>query len=203
MDHLDLKNITLVMQDWVGRISLGYGVEHPDRIKHLVIMSTWAFDFHPEFADNIPQLFHFCRQPILGEGMLLGYNAFVEVFLFATIVRKERLTDEVMRAYRAPFPDYHTRIPTMDIQDVPLEADHPSRPTMKGIEAKLKNLNVPVLLCWGEDDYVLSSSHLFGRWKWFYPHAETALIPKASHFLQEDAPDEAVDNILKFMVKYR
>lgn len=116
---------------------------------------------------------------------------------------KERLTDEVMRAYRAPFPDYHSRIATMAIQDVPFEEDHPSRPTMKSIEARLKGLNVAVLLCWGEDDELLPSARMFEIWKQFYPHAETALVPRAGHFLQEDAPDDVVDNILKFMAKYR
>lgn len=203
MDHLDLKDITLVMQDWGGPIGMGYAVEHPDRVKRLVIMSTWAFDFPQDIAENIPQFFHFCRQPILGEGMLLGYNAFVEAFLFAAIIRKERLTDEVMRAYRAPFPDYHSRIPTMAIQDVPFEKDHPSRPTMEGIEAKLKSLNVPVLLCWGENDELFPPERTFELWKQYYPHAETALAPRAGHFLQEDAPDEVVENILKFMGKHR
>src|SRR5215813_14333388 len=38
---LDLRNATLVMQDWGGPIGLGFGTRFPDRIKRLVVMNTW------------------------------------------------------------------------------------------------------------------------------------------------------------------
>ena len=40
---LDLKNITLVMQDWGGPIGLGLAARHPDRIRGLVILNTFGF----------------------------------------------------------------------------------------------------------------------------------------------------------------
>jgi pimeloyl-ACP methyl ester carboxylesterase len=38
--ELDLKDVTLVFQDWRGPISFGFGTAHPDRVKRLVIMNT-------------------------------------------------------------------------------------------------------------------------------------------------------------------
>ena len=201
MDLLNLKDITLVMQDWGGPIGLGYAVEHPGLIKRLVIMSTWAFDFPEEFGQELPPLFKMCREPWLGEAMLLGFNVFVEGFLPGAIIRKEKITPEFVRAYRAPFPDYNSRIPTMAIQDVPLERDHPSRPTMLGIQEKLNRLKVPTLLVWGEDDDLLDVKRLPEFWKMIYPHAELRLVPRAGHFLQEDAPEEVVAIIKEFLAK--
>lgn len=201
MDSLNLDNITLVMQDWGGPIGLGYAVEHPEKIKRLVIMSTWAFDFPEEFGQELPPLFRMCREPWLGEAVLLGYNMFVEGFLPGAIIRKEKITPELMRAYRAPFPDYNSRTPTMAIQDVPLERDHPSRPTMLSIQERLNRLKVPTLLVWGENDDLLDVKRLPDAWKMIYPHAELRLIPRAGHFLQEDAPEEIVAIIKEFLVK--
>ena len=200
MDQLELKDITLVMQDWGGSIGLGYAVEHPDRIKRLIIMSTWAFVFPEDIPDeNLPPLLAMCRRPEIGETMLLAYNVFVEGFLPLAIIRKEKITPELLDAYRAPFPDYNSRIPTMAIQDVPLRKDQPSYPTMQAIQEKLNVLNVPTCLIWGEDDHVFPPDTILPIWQGLYPHSETHMIPRAGHFLQEDAPEEICEIIKDFL----
>jgi pimeloyl-ACP methyl ester carboxylesterase len=40
IETLDLRDITLVMQDWGGPIGIGYTVRHPERIHSLVLMNT-------------------------------------------------------------------------------------------------------------------------------------------------------------------
>jgi pimeloyl-ACP methyl ester carboxylesterase len=199
MEKLNLKNITLVMQDWGGPIGLGYGTEHPDRIKRLVIMSTWAFVFPEDVPEEVlPPLLAMCRKPEIGETALLAYNVFIEGFLPLSIVRKEKITPQLMKAYRAPFPDYNSRIPTLAIQDVPLRADQPSYPTMKAVQEKLNVLNVPTCLIWGEDDHVFPLDTIVPLWQGIYPHSELHTIPRADHFLQEDAPEEICKVILDF-----
>lgn len=197
MDALDLRDVTLVMQDWGGPIGLGYAVEHPERIKRLVIMSTWAFEW-PEGAE-LPSFFRVCREPYLGDAVLMGYNIFIEGFLFTEIKRKERLTPEVMRGYRAPFPDYCSRVATTVIQDVPLTREDPSFGKMKEIEGRLNRLNVPTLLVWGEDDVLLP---VYDIWKKIYPHSELRMVPRAGHFLQEDAPAEVMGAIQEFLARH-
>ncbi|MBI5119098.1 alpha/beta fold hydrolase [Candidatus Poribacteria bacterium] len=200
MDKLDLRDITLVMQDWGGSIGLGYAVEHADRIKRLIVMSTWAFVFPDDVPDEaIPPLLAMCRKPEIGETMLLACNMFIEGFLPLAIVRKEKITPQLMAAYRAPFPDYNSRIPTMAIQDVPLRADEPSYSTMKTIQEKLNVLSVPTCLIWGENDHVFPSDTIVPIWQGVYPHSELHMIPRAGHFLQEDAPGEIVAIMRDFL----
>jgi len=198
MDLLQLRDITLVMQDWGGPIGLGYAVEHPELIKRLVLMSTWAFEW-PEGL-TLPSFFRVCTEPYLGEALLMGYNLFIEGFLFTEIKRKERLTPEVMRGYRAPFPDFLSRTATRVIQDVPFSKDHPSYPTMKRIEERLGRLKVPTLLVWGEEDYLLP---VYDIWQKIYPHSELHMVPRAGHFIQEDAPEEVIAIIKDFLTRNR
>jgi pimeloyl-ACP methyl ester carboxylesterase len=200
MDQLDLRDITLVMQDWGGGIGLGYAVEHADRIKRLILMSTWAFVFPEDVPDDtIPPLLAMCRKPEIGETMLLAYNVFIEGFLPLAIVRKEKITPQLMAAYRAPFPDYNSRVPTLAIQDVPLRSDQPSYATMKAIQEKLGTLNVPTCIIWGEDDHVFPPDTVLPFWQGIYPHSEAHMVPRAGHFLQEDAPEEICEIIKDFM----
>jgi pimeloyl-ACP methyl ester carboxylesterase len=43
VDALELKGISLVVQDWGGPIGLGMAVRRPNRIKNITIMNTWAW----------------------------------------------------------------------------------------------------------------------------------------------------------------
>ena len=203
MQTLDLKDATLVMQDWGGPIGLGWAVENPGRVKRLVMMSTWAFCL-PGMTDKemLPPILQLCRKPEIGEALLLAYNFFVEAFLPWALVRKEKITPELMQAYRAPFPDYNSRIPTMAIQDVPIDEGHPSFKTMQHVHEQLGNLNVPTLLIWGRNDNLFSPDFAPDVWKQIYPHAELTLVDRAGHFIQEDAPEDVVRILLDFLIRH-
>ena len=90
--HLDLKNITLVVQDWGGVLGLTLPHEMPKRFKRLLIMNTGlmagpvnmpAFDEWQADIDSDPDV------PI------------------ELIMRKNEpsITEPVAKAYAAPFPD--------------------------------------------------------------------------------------------------
>jgi pimeloyl-ACP methyl ester carboxylesterase len=44
---MDLKNVTLVVQDWGGPIGLGVATQQPQRISRMLIMNTWAWLIDP------------------------------------------------------------------------------------------------------------------------------------------------------------
>ena len=46
--HLDLDNITLILHDWGGPVGLSFATRHPERIKRLVLINTWAFAPWPD-----------------------------------------------------------------------------------------------------------------------------------------------------------
>ena len=196
MDELELKDITLVMQDWGGPIGLGYGIEHVDRIKRLVILNTWAFRI-PEGSQLAPLLDMF-RQPHVGEAMVQGLNLFVEGFLPAGIYHKEKL-ETFMPAYRAPFPDWNSRIGTLEFpRDIPVGDEQRSSATMGNIQDNLGKINVPTTIIWAMQDPAIPPP-LIDAWKGVYAHAEEHRIETASHFLQEDEPEQIVELIQDFL----
>ena len=40
VEELDLRDVTVVVQDWGGPIGFRFAVEHPDRVARLVVMNT-------------------------------------------------------------------------------------------------------------------------------------------------------------------
>ena len=198
MDALELRDVTLVMQDWGGPIGLGWAVDHPERVKRLAILNTWAFRI-PAGSRINPLLELFC-QAAIGEALVQGLNLFVEGFLPAGIWRRDAL-NEVMSAYRAPFPDWNSRLATLKFpRDIPVGDDHPSTPAMGHIQDNLGKLKVPTVIGWAMQDPAFPPQVL-EVWKAVFPHAEAHTLDNASHFLQEDAPAEILEYIRALMAK--
>jgi len=197
---LDLDRITLVVHDWGGPVGLGFAIRHPARIKRLVIMNTWASAPWP--GGPLPRLLEIIRSS-KGERFVLDKNGYVESALVGTTHHRERLTPAVLDAYRAPFPTPASRLALVCwTRDIPVAETDPSYAEMKRIEAGLAVFaRVPVLLLWGMRDPVLTPAVL-RAWQQQYPHAVTQEIEDAGHFLQEDAPDQAVRAITAFLDRH-
>ncbi|HEX9891366.1 MAG TPA: alpha/beta fold hydrolase [Actinomycetota bacterium] len=190
----DLRDLTLVVQDWGGPIGFGAAVEEPERIAGLVIMNTWV----GVLPEGTPMPFHQpFRQKGLGEMLALGANLFVEA-MFAGM-RPASATPVVAEAYRAPFPDYYSRVPILAFaRDVPIGEDHPTAPYMREVATGISEMEVPTLLIWGMRDPVLPSVLLEG-WRGIFPHAEVLELPEARHYLQEDEPKAIAERIVAFL----
>jgi cis-3-alkyl-4-acyloxetan-2-one decarboxylase len=195
--HLDAREITLVLHDWGGPVGLGFATRHPERIKRLVLMNTWAFAPWP--GGPFPRLLEIIRSD-RGEAFVLRKNGYLEPALLGTTYHSEKLTNNVKEAYRAPFPTPESRLAMLCwSRDIPVQETDVSYAEMKRIERGLSLFSgIPVLLVWGMQDPVIPVSVLH-RWQLLYPHAITREIEDASHFLQEDAHERIVQWIEKFL----
>ena len=98
--RLELRDITLVLHDWGGPVGLGFAVRHPQRIKRLVLMNTWAFAPWP--GAPFPRLLEMIRSE-RGEKFVLEKNGYLEPALRGTTHYPEKLTGTVMAGYQAPY----------------------------------------------------------------------------------------------------
>lgn len=195
--RLDLSNITLVAHDWGGPVGLGVAVCHPRRIRRLVLMNTWVSASWP--GGPLPRLLEVIRSE-RGEKFVLEKNGYLDPALLGTTHRPENLTPQVMEAYRAPFPTPESRLALLCwSRDIPVVNTDESYADMKRIEDGLSAFQqTPTLLVWGMQDPVLTPAVL-KMWQEVFPQATTREIEDASHFLQEDAPDQVVECIVRFL----
>jgi len=193
IDELDLRDVVLVAHDWGGPIGLGAILERADRLRALVVMNTWAWEL-PSF---LPPFVREFRTEGLGEILALGGNLFVESIPGGMATRD---TDPVMMdAYRAPFPDYWSRVGTLAFQrDIPLSERDRSARLIASIHERLEDVDVPVLLVWGMRDRVFQPVFL-DQWRELFPDARVVELDDAGHFLVEDRPDEVTRSIGEFL----
>jgi haloalkane dehalogenase len=186
IDELDLTDVTLIAHDWGGPIGLGAMLERRDRLGGLVLLNTWAWEL-PSF---VPPFVREFRTEGLGEILALGGNLFVESIPGGMANRD---TDPVMMdAYRAPFPDYWSRVGMLAFQrDIPLTERDRSARLMRTIHERVLQLDLPVTLIWGMRDRVFQPVFL-DQWREHFPQARVVQLDDAAHFVPEDRPDAVI-----------
>ena len=184
VSSLGLRRITLVLHDWGGMIGMGYAARHPENVARIVLLNTAAFHLPDDV--RVPSALRFVRDSTLGAFSVRGMNAFARG---AVIVgcKKKRLSSEERAAYLAPYDSWTDRIATLRfVQDIPLAPSDPSYALVSSIEAALPRFaSLPLLVCWGERDFVFSP-HVLAHWLTRWPEAEVHRFPDAGHYVLED-----------------
>jgi haloalkane dehalogenase len=180
--RLDLRDVTLMVQDWGGPIGFAVATRQPERFGALVIGNTWAW---PK-ADLPTQLFSRLLGGPVGRRLILNRNLFVEGALGRGV--RPPLPDAVMNAYRGPFPTPGSRWPTAVFPREILG----SRPFLAEIERRLPALrDRPALLTWPTRDPAFGKRER-QRWEQLFPDHRTVALEGAGHYIQEEKPDEII-----------
>jgi haloalkane dehalogenase len=201
IDHLALEEkLTLVLHDWGGMIGMAYAVRHPERIGRLVILNTAAF--HLPKAKPLPWSLWLCRDTPLGPFLVRGLNAFCRGAARSCCTRRP-MPAEVRRAYLAPYDSWRNRISILRfVQDIPLRPGDRSYDLVTEVQESLHRLQgVPMLICWGENDFVFDG-HFLDEWVRRFPAAAMHRFPDAGHYVLEDAADEIIPAVRHFLQEH-
>jgi haloalkane dehalogenase len=195
--ELDLRDITLVFQDWGGPISFGFATAHPERVKRLVIMDTGVGVLPPGSKTWISDM----EEKGITEEVLGNMGTFIPQMFASTLVHRTA-TETMIRAYTAPFHAIASCKGAIAFpRDIPVGDDHPSAATMRSIQKRLDLLKDKAkTIIWGMQDSIFPRAVL-DWWKKVYPDAERHELSEAGHFLQEDEPEKIVAIIADFLRK--
>ncbi len=190
-DELDLREATVVVQDWGGPIGLRLAVERPDRVARLVILNTGVGAGRAPSEEWL-RFREFVRRvgTDLVPGQLIRISAVTE------------LADEVVEGYNAPFPTPESKAGVLAFPElVPTEADHPSAAKMMEVRAALEQWERPALVLFSDSDPIFSTAAA-ERMAERIPGAGPAeTITGAGHFLQEEKGEEIAERIVRFLTE--
>jgi haloalkane dehalogenase len=169
-----------MVHDWGGAIGMGWAVRHPEQVAGIVVLNSAAF-----VSDRIPLRIAICRWPLLGALLVRGLNGFAGA---ATVMAVHRPMDEAVRqGFLYPYGSWRERIAIHRfIQDIPMQAGHPSWQALRRIEADLGLLRyVPMQLFWGGRDFCFTRL-FYEEWRRRFPAARGILREDAGHYVLED-----------------
>jgi len=191
---VDLREATLFCQDWGGLIGLRLVAEHPDRFARVVAANTGL----PTGDEKVSDAF-FAWQ---------AFSQSVPVLPVGKIVQTgcaRGLTDELVRAYDAPFPDESYKAGARQFPMlVPTRGDDPANGPNRAAWKVLEQLRKPFLTAFGDSDPVTQGADKAMQRRIpgaaGQPHVT---IARAGHFLQEDAGEEVARVVAAFIEKTR
>jgi haloalkane dehalogenase len=195
IDSLDLREITLVAQDWGGAIGLGAALRRQERFARFVLFNTAAFR-----SSRMPWRIRICRTPLLGTLAVRGLNAFVRAALWMAVENRDRMTPAVRAGITAPYDTWDNRI-AIDrfVKDIPMSPQHPSYPSLVDIEQNLPQLaDKPFQFIWGLRDWCFTPAFL-DRFLEFFPQAEVHRLADAGHWVVEDAHERFLPLVESFV----
>jgi pimeloyl-ACP methyl ester carboxylesterase len=198
LDRLGIdKNITLVLHDWGGMIGMTYALRYPERIRRFVIMNTAAF--LPPKGKTLPIRLRVIRNiKPFATLAVLGFNLFAYSALFMAPYKK--LPKDVKSGLITPYNSWNNRIATLKfVQDIPVRKDDPSYRLVKYVDDNLYKLShIPMLICWGEHDFVFDSDYRL-EWQRRFPDATVNTFSDAGHYVLEDASDRIIPLVKDFL----
>ncbi|WP_205596613.1 alpha/beta fold hydrolase [Wenzhouxiangella sp. XN201] len=190
------REIDLVVHDWGGAIAMAWAVQHPERVRRIVLLNTWAFTI-PE-DEPLPFALKFARTG-LGGFLINRFNAFSGLATRLATARK--LAPEVARGLIAPYRGKPCRrLATLRfVQDIPLKPSDPAWPVLAETEKHLSRLaDKPIHFFWGGKDFVFDD-RVLDLWRKIWPEAEIDYLDDAGHYVLEDAPERVVAGIQRFL----
>lgn len=197
IESLELDNLTLVAHDWGGAIGLGAAVRMPNRFSRIVLLNTAAFP--PPY---IPLRIRACRIPLFGTIALRGLNLFSRAALKMAVEDPQSLDADARAGLLAPYDSWANRVAIQRfVQDIPTSPGQSTWGKLEEIEAKLELfMDRPVKLIWGMKDWCFRPSCL-ARLESIFPHADVTRIESAGHYVVEEAHEEVLNSLRKFLLE--
>lgn len=189
-DVLDLRDVTLVGQDWGGLIGLRLAAEHSERFARIVVANTGLPNGEQPMAD----IWWRFREAITSAPSL-DIGAFVQGGC------RRRMSDAERAGYDAPFPaDEYCAGPRAMPGLVPTSPDDPAAAANKSAWAKLSVSPTPMLVAFSDSDPITGPmAGVFQREMRGAQGISHPVICDAGHFLQEDAGEELAHQIAAFL----
>jgi haloalkane dehalogenase len=186
--ELDLRDLTVVVQDWGGPIGFRLCVTEPTRITRLVVLNTGIGARAPN--EEWLRFQAFMRR--VGTDIVPGQLVRLSLV--------QPVADEVIAGYDAPFPVPEARVGVAMFPElVATTSGHPSAPAMLAVRDQLRSFDRPALVLFSDSDPI------FGR---SAAEVMAALLPGAEldpplegagHFLQEDRGVEVAARIASWL----
>ncbi len=189
-DALNLRDVTLVGQDWGGLIGLRLVAAEPSRFARVVASNTGL----PSGDHDMPAAWHAFREAVEKAPVL-------DVARFVQSGCASKLPDAVRAAYDAPFPNETYKAgPRAMPSLVPYRPDNPATEANRAAWKTLTELDLPFLVAFSDGDPITGGmAPILQRSMKGAQGLEHPVITGAGHFLQEDAGEELAEHVVRFV----
>jgi len=188
LDELGIEKATIVGHDTGGGVALIMGIDHSDRVSRLVLSNVVAYDSWP--IDDMIAL----GNPQWRDKSANDVANFIASGLPDGLHNSDRLTPDFERNIVAPYSDEEGKISLIRNASA-LNTNH----TMELVD-RHKEITAPTLVLWGVHDpwQTIGDGEKLAQ---EIPNSRLVRLENASHWLQQDAPEDFAREIINFLAR--
>jgi len=186
-----LEDFTLVVHDFGTVIALNFALQHPEKIKRIVVLNSWFWSSKsdPEFAKIRSVL----KSPLLP--FLYRYLNFSPRFILPRSFGDRKIPNKRLKQYTKPFANKAQR-------NGPLAFAKSLLNDQDWFEELWSQRNIlankPVLFIWGMKDPLIKP-HDLEKFQRGFPNSKAIRLETSGHFPQEEQPDVVANVITDFL----
>lgn len=191
IEHLQLRNIAVVGNDFGLSIAFAYVLRHPENVQKISFFNGWMWPLQedPHYARPARWM-----QSWLGRLLYLRFNFPVNMVMPMAFGDKKKLNPEVHRHYKQALPSPAQRRAAYAFSAELLAAG----PFWAALWQQVPVLATkPCLIFWGMKDSFVPAYEL-EKWQKALPDAPVIRLEQAGHFAQEEEPALMVEALGHF-----
>ncbi len=168
-----------------GGLALLLALLDPGPIRSLMLLSALGYPLETSFSLTIGKHIAHIWPAFMNPTM-------VRFGLKQIVYHADKISDEQVDAYSLPY-----RFPG-GVKASLLTLEKFDNQHLIDMQPKYSKLKMPTLIIWGKYDSLLPIAH-YEKFNQDFPHAEKLLINNCGHLPQEEAPEQVLNAILKFL----
>jgi haloalkane dehalogenase len=214
IEQMELKNITLVINDLGSVYGMYYAANHPENIKGIVVAEGVvlpAHDWYKQLTFMQKSMFWMFRWDGLAKSMTIKRPTVQKIIV--PMFTKRKLTKDEKAAYREPYNDDMEKRKLL--YEGPGPANFPKKKNLKPDRAtdefaimmnesakKLDGTKIPFLILSANPGFILRKKSIEYA-KEHYPNLTIQHLGKGKHFLPEDHPKAMGKHINDWLVNLK
>ncbi len=201
--HLDLRDVTLVVQDWGGPIGASFAFKHPDRVRRICCMNTVFGGRAPPGTPSVVDhpWFKWVQTEAFEPTLSNLDSTVLSVMKRIGFERAAHVDQTWVRAYAAPFGSVEECRGALKFPRC-IASPETAKFLLErlGAPGALEALrSKPAMYVHGEEDRAIPTEFAVAAFRSVWPAGPGVTLPGVGHFLQEDAPEAVTALIEQFI----
>ena len=185
LEHLQVKSCVLIGHSMGGQICLNVARQRPELVQQIVLLCSSGYLNRAKTSLLLSTYLPFFHLYV--KRLLSRYG--VEKTLLDVVYDQSIIDEEMKKGYEEPFTN----------QQIFLALARMLRHREGDLSSEeLKEIQLPTLLIWGEEDRVVPI-HIGKRLHQDLPDSRFISFPKTGHLLPEEKPAEVYEQIIQFI----
>ncbi|HTN33600.1 MAG TPA: haloalkane dehalogenase [Marinobacter sp.] len=180
LETLDLKNITLVCQNWGSLLGLRLAAENPQRFSRIFVGNGML----PTGENRAPATFALWKA-------FATHSPWFPIGRIVQLGTERTLSKAELAAYEAPFPSAAYKSGARAFPKlVPISGDDPSGEANKAAWRALEKWRKPFITCFSSGDPITRGGDRYMQRRIPGAYGQPHITLRGGHFLQEDCPED-------------